>query len=94
MITKEQYLESLNIVETYHEQLRQSSIGHRLTPITEWDKFEDCSRRLQNVLIDINKGCPSYYKEEFIENIKIDRMKSVRNCGKKSLIEFIELRGY
>jgi hypothetical protein len=35
-----------------------------------------------------------YYKEEFIEKIEINMMQKVRNCGKKTLDEFIELRGY
>ena len=30
MITREQYLEALDIVETYHQQLRQYSVGRSL----------------------------------------------------------------
>ena len=96
MITREQYLEALDIVETYHQQLRQFSVGRSLTPILEWDKFDRCSKRLQNVLHDIQQGTPSWadYKEEYIENILIHKMRKFPNCGKKSLDEFIELRGY
>lgn len=96
MITREQYLEALDVVETYHQQLRQYSVGHSLTPITEWDKLYRCSRRLQNVLFDIRQGTPDWvgYKEEFIENIQIHKMRKFPNCGKKTLDEFIELRGY
>jgi hypothetical protein len=96
MITREQYLEALDIVETYHQQLRQYSVGRSLTPIEEWDKFDRCSKRLQNVLYNIRQGTPDWvgYKEEFIENIQIHKMRKFKNCGKKSLGEFIELRGY
>lgn len=97
MITREQYLESLDIVETYHQQLRQhSDVRRTLTSITEWDKFDECSIRLQNVLFNIREGIPHWvgYKEEFIENIQIHKMRKVPNCGKKSIEEFIELRGY
>lgn len=96
MITKEQYLEALSIIEMYHKQLQQYSIGRSLTPITEWDKYDMCSTRLQNVLYHIREGIPRCvgYKEEFIENIQIHKMRKFPNCGKKSLGEFIELRGY
>jgi hypothetical protein len=99
MITREQYLEALDIVETYHQQFRQhSEVGRTLTPITDWDKFDECSMRLQNILKDIRQGTAhylgGYYKEEFIENIQIHKMRKMRNCGKKSLEEFIELMGY
>jgi hypothetical protein len=53
---------------------------------------------LQNILKDIKDGLAycngGYYKEEYIENLKIHKMKNSRNCGKQSLDEFIELRGY
>lgn len=97
MITREQYSEALDIVETYHQQLRQNSFSRFiLTPITEWDKFDECSIRLQNVLYNIRQGKPDWagYKEEFIENIQIHKMRKFPNCGKKSINEFIELRGY
>lgn len=98
MITKEQYLEALDIVESYHKQLKEHGVGHSLTPILEWNKFYECSRRLQNILKDIKDGLAhcagGYYKEEYIENLNIHKMKNSRNCGKQSLDEFIELRGY
>ena len=36
MITREQYLEALDIVETYHQQLRQFSVGCSL----DWDNLK------------------------------------------------------
>lgn len=84
------------LINELTEQLRQYSVGRSLTPITEWDKFDRCSRRLQNVLYNIRQGTPEWvgYKEEFIENILIHKMRKFPNCGIKSLDEFIELRGY
>jgi hypothetical protein len=100
MITREQYLEALDIVETYHQQLKKDT--KTLTPILKWGEFNSCSRRLQNVLKWIEWGV-SYkqsdlpyieYKEEFIENIKIEKMRKIPHCGVKTVHEFIGLRGY
>jgi len=93
MITREQYLEALDIVETYHQQLKPDI--KTLTPIRGWSKFRDCSTRLQHVLDQIEDGIPYLdYKEEYIENIRIEIMAKVRHCGRKTLYEFIEMRGY
>lgn len=55
-----------NLVEL--KEYGQSSVTRGLTPIAEWDKFNRCSRRLQNILHDIRQGTPDWaeYKEEFI----------------------------
>jgi len=96
MITKEQFLEALRIIDAYHRQLLQESNPNKLTPIREWEKFNECSVRLQNSLIKINEGSSSGYgyMEHFIENIDARRMLRVRNCGPKVINEFIYLRGY
>lgn len=97
MITKEEYLKALEIVENYHQQIHQNSAICKLTRLNEWDKLDKCSVRLRNILFQIMHGSPhqySPYKEEYIENIKLHKMKRVRNCGTQTLNEFIELRGY
>ena len=81
-------------MKSYFEEVKKHSMDlGKLTPIIECDKFDRCSRRLQHVLHRI-KHDYDYYKEEFIEKIEINMMQKVRNCGKKTLDEFIELRGY
>lgn len=96
MITREQYLEALDVVETYHQQLRKNNNEENLTRIAEWNKFNDCSIRLKNVLNNIRKGTPECigYKEEYVENIIIHEMRKFPQCGNKSIHEFIKLRGY
>lgn len=96
-ISRQEYLEALDIVEIYHRQFRSKNINvSNLTPITDWDKFNKCSLRLRNVLYDILKGIPKYvgYQESFIEKIDIQKMKKLPNCGIKSVNEFRDLRGY
>ena len=96
MITREDYNKALDVVEAYHKQLFIGGVGSSLTPISEWCKWRECSTRLRNVLLNIRQGTPSWvnYQEDFIENIRVDMMRRFPNCGKRSLDEFKELRGY
>jgi hypothetical protein len=89
MITRQQYLNALEIIDLYHRQNEKSG----LTLIQNWDKFNKCSIRLRSVLqklIDYNDERYGIY----IEKINIEKMKLIRNCGQKSIDEFVELRGY
>lgn len=92
MITKEEYIKALEIVEAFHSQLNLSINRSLKTSILEWEKLDDCSIRLRNVLYNIRQG--NDYNEENIEDIKIKKMRRLRNCGRKTLNEFINLRGY
>jgi hypothetical protein len=96
MITKQEYLNALEIVEAYHIQLAQKISPIKLTPIMQWSELTVCSVRLRNILRDIRIGNMRSrdYKEDFIENIQINEMRRARGCGSKTVNEFIELRGY
>jgi len=90
MITKQQYLDALETIDLYHKQNEKQC----LTLIQHWDKFDQCSYRLQNVLRAIIAGFQNKYTEQYIEKIDIKKMLLVRNCGVKTRNEFVELRGY
>ena len=102
MVTREQYLEALDKVETYYQQLRHTDLSEnnltliKLTPIQEWDKLKDCSTRLKNILINIKNGTPRWnnYQEDYIEKIDHTELKLFPNCGNVTLAEFFNLRGY
>jgi late competence protein required for DNA uptake (superfamily II DNA/RNA helicase) len=92
MITRQQYLEALDVVETYH---RQNLTAPKLTRIDQWDKLDECDMRLYNVLRQVLKGGQYIpYHQEFIELIDVKGLAKVRGAGQKSIDQFIELRGY
>ena len=94
MITEKEYLQSLEIVKAYHKQLENIINGVHLTPIREYVLNRDSSVRLKNILVLIEGG---YYKEcheKYIENIVPRKMNRIKGCGKKCILEFIQLRGY
>jgi hypothetical protein len=94
MITKEEYLQSLEIIESYHKQLQNDINGVHLTPINQYIFNVDCSIRLKNILKLIERGDYSRCHEKYIENIDLKKMSRVMGCGQKTIKEFINLRGY
>jgi hypothetical protein len=90
MITRQQYLDALETIDLYHRQNQEQG----LTLIQDWDKLPQCSVRLRNVLFSIMGEYQKQYNEKYIEKIDKRKMTLVPNCGKKSIDEFIELRGY
>lgn len=93
------YLKALEIIDIYH---RQNDKYSNLTEITKWEHFNTCSIKLRNALITIMQGIKIYinscgnihFKESFIENIDINKMKKIRGVGISTVKEFIKLRGY
>ena len=94
MITDKEYLQALEIVKAYHKQLQNDIDGVHLTPIRNYVLNVDCSVRLKNILILIERGDYEKCHEKYIENIVPKKMNRIRGCGKKCILEFIELRGY
>ena len=64
-----------------------------LTPSDQWAGLIHCSRRLQNILLSREYGTDNL-QLPFIEQIQKHEFLRVRNAGKLSWQEFIELRGY
>ena len=92
MITREEYNKALDIVDAFHVQLKKDvqdgiDIGKTLT--SNWVHYHTCSTRLHRILKN-----NSYGGEFFIEDINKTLFFKFRNAGRKSWIEFIELRGY
>ena len=94
MITDKEYLQALEIVKAYHKQVENDINGVHLTPIREYVLNCDSSVRLKNILVLIESGDYKECHEKYIENIVPKKMNMVRGCGKKCIMEFIELRGY
>jgi len=96
-VTRDEYLKALDIVEAYHKQVflfdAQLLRKNAKTKIRDWDKFWECSTRLQN-----NLQCMIFPKTrepiEYIEDITRKLFMKQRNVGRKSWIEFSKLRGY
>jgi hypothetical protein len=98
MITRKEYNKALDIVEEYHNQLFNSNLSNSRnlgnTPVLQWCEFQNCSARLQSALITADYYNKEYKYSYFIENITWHSFRKIRNAGRKSWIEFVELRGY
>ena len=96
-VTREQYLNALEVVDSYHRQ-GMVLVKKKLTktPILQWEKFKDCSYRLQSALSSgsIHWSRFNDDKIEYIEDITRTAFLRLRNMGTKSWREFEELRGY
>lgn len=68
--------------------LEPESIQDRKTPILEWSKLGECSPRLYAFMVYISG------RRNYIEEIEISDLVQHRNCGKKTIEEFVKLRGY
>lgn len=92
MITREEYIKALDIVEAYHKQIsnEKTNISNK-TPINQWDKLVLCKSRLHFALTRLLKESG---ETKYIEDIvRFDILRN-RNTGKKTWEEFIKLRGY
>jgi hypothetical protein len=102
LVTRYMYLKALEIIDIYHRQNDTSIKTDHLTEITKWEYLNTCSIKLRNALITIMHGIKIYissygdinYKESFIENIDVSKMKKMRGVGIGTVKEFIKLRGY
>ena len=94
MITREDYLNALELIDQYHQQLnlsdvRRSSSSDKVK-IKDWDKLSQCSIRLQNILLE-------YYDRKFerkiecIDDINRTNFLRQRNAGKGSWKEFCKI---
>ncbi len=99
MITRDQYLEALEIIDQYHRQNEVSykhiiSIPEHKTEISQWFASlpEKPSGRLCKLLLDYrwaDDGKPFKY----VEDVNKFEFMGLRDAGKRSWAEFCELRG-
>ena len=97
MITREEYNKALDVVEEYHKQLfiNISNIQNEIltrTPILEWNKLDKCNQRLYNALRRLERQNKENGLDVFIENITEKSLKSIRNAGRKTWVDFKILR--
>ena len=88
-ITREEYNKALDIVEQYHQQLvlkKADMILFEQKDWTYWEKLNtECSIRLKNIIL----SNPHFNLEDMNERLFL----RLRNAGRKTWREFIELRG-
>ena len=88
-ITREEYNKALDIVEQYHQQLvlkKADMILFEQKDWTYWEKLNtECSIRLKNIIL----SNPHFNLEDRNERLFL----RLRNAGRKTWREFIELRG-
>jgi hypothetical protein len=91
MITRKEYNNALDTIEAYHKQLFiDTLLDLEKTPVLKWDKFKNCSKRLQSAL----RTAEHYNSNYFIEDMHWNEFRKIKNAGKKCWSEFVELRGY
>ncbi|MDR2911158.1 MAG: hypothetical protein LBV47_07345 [Bacteroidales bacterium] len=93
MITKEEYIAAMNIVEAYHEQMKTaiSMLENNMEPtVQDFIENVDISTRLKNVLAGIIKRKNN--KTMRLNEIKELNLSIARNIGRESMKEFVEKR--
>ena len=87
-ITREEYNKALDIVEQYHQQLVLKKADIILSEEKNWTYWKksntECSIRLKNIIL----SNPNYNVEDMNERTFL----SLRNAGRVTWHEFIELR--
>lgn len=93
MITREQYLEALVLIDEYHHQADLPNMPSKKTDINAWARSlpTKMSMRLHNLLIR------NYYYENgppflYLEDVNARDFLKLRNAGKGSWDEFCELK--
>jgi len=67
------------------------------TPALRWNKLDNCSVRLMNILTHGQIYENTHFVEKEVQSIeKLSRKEfmKIRNAGKKTWDEFVKLRGY
>lgn len=64
------------------------------TRLGDWEKYKECSARLWNVLRCYSHDITGDFYAMYIEDIDLNELRRTRNCGKITVNEFINLRGY
>jgi len=106
MITREEYNKALDIVEAYQKKLFMAIDGIRYayvdvnlrdnekTLIGDWDKNDECSIRLSNILRPHEYSPTKKDLPKYIEDFTKKGFLRLRNAGHASWKEFTTLRGY
>lgn len=93
MITKEEYIAAMAVVEGYQEQLKagiSNFLEHGEPTLRDFIENADISTRLRNVLANIAN--PNNERQVLLEEIKESELSMHRNIGRASMREFAEKR--
>lgn len=97
MITREDYLNALELIDKYHQQLKAPDFVHanlsNKTEIESWiNSLEyEPSVRLSNVLLNPQRG-EDEKPFKYVEDVNKKEFLRLRNAGKKTWSEFEDLR--
>ena len=93
IITKEEYLKALSIVEKYHsltmskvQKMKEEIENTEKTPIKDWDKWELLPKRMKNAFRNMS--------DVYVEDLNAEILSMMGGLGAKTIQEFIKLRGY
>ena len=97
MITREDYLNALELIDKYHQQLKAPDFVHanlsNKTEIESWiNSLEyEPSARLSNALLEVQRYA-SQKPFRYVEDVNKKEFMRLRNVGKKTWSEFEDLR--
>ena len=88
MITREQYIQALDIVEAYHSQLSKDYSDIHKTKIDTVCKTKPISIRFSKIL----KTIKEVYNIDYFEDITTEQVLSIRGAAKKAISEFEDIK--
>ena len=95
-----QYLQDLKKIEVsinkliYELQVLRNQKLKDIDSITKTSTEAFLKKHENNITIRLKKNLLRWWEGGYIEDIKIEEFSRLDGIGKKSIIEFIELRGY
>jgi hypothetical protein len=95
IITREDYLNALELIDLYHQQLNSSNgFSSNKTEITLWiTKLSTSpSNRLCNILLYSPRWLGNGEPFKYVEEITKYEFMRLRNAGESTWLEFIKLR--
>ena len=98
MITREEYLNALELIDNYHRQLNllEEAKNRKKTEIKDWINSlkTPISTKLSNILLDafrFSEGNPPF---KYVEDVTKLEFMRLRQAGKESWAEFCTLREF
>ena len=91
MITREEYLDALELIDKYHRQEDVGESKGRIL-IRDWLVGADISQRLRNCLYNATEERHSpYWQLKYMDELTKRKFFQIRNLGKKTWKEFCDV---